>query len=821
MDSSKKTSSASDRVIDRDIAKEMRESYLHYAMSVIISRALPDVRDGLKPVHRRILYVMHEMGLNHGARYKKCANIVGEALGKYHPHGDIAVYDALARMAQDFSFRYPLIEGQGNFGSIDGDPPAAYRYTEAKMSRISDELLKDIEKETVDFKDNYDSTRKEPVVLPATVPNLLLNGTLGIAVGMATNIPPHNLGEVTDATYYLLDHPKAVISDLMQFIKGPDFPTGGIIFSEKDIEQAYATGRGGIVTRGEAEIVESAKGGSERYQIIISSIPYQVNKSELVAAMASLVTDKRIEGIKDIRDESDKEGLQIAIDLKREANPQKILNNLYKHTDLEKVFHFNILALIDGIQPRTLSLKDVLEQFVVYRRQVVERRARFDLKVAKDRVHILEGLKKALDHIDKIIKTIKSSPDKEAARLRLMKIFKFSEKQTEAILEMKLQTLAGLERQKILDELKEKTKLIRDLEALLKDPKRVTQTIKDELLEIKKRYADERRTKIVKHAAKEMLAEDLITEEEVAIVLTKSGYVKRSSPGVYRAQHRGGKGVIDISTKEEDIVTNFTIANTHDDLLLFTDKGKIFKLKVYELPEGKRATKGKPIVNFISISPEEQVTSILALPKNLKSDGASLVLITKNGMMKKVEASQFEDVRRSGILAIRLRKGDELKWAKLAVSGDHLILATALSQAIRFKESDVRVMGRTAAGVRAMRLKKNDEIIGADIVGSKEKNWLFLTMSRCGYGKKTNLKNYRIQKRGGSGIKTSKITPKTGNLTSAVVLEPESEEMIVISQKGQAIRIAISEVPETGRQTQGVRIMQVSQGDSIASLTCL
>ena len=809
-------------MIDRDIAKEMRESYLDYAMSVIISRALPDARDGLKPVHRRILYVMHEMGLNHGAKYKKCANIVGEALGKYHPHGDQAVYDALVRMAQDFSFRYPLIEGQGNFGSIDGDAAAAYRYTEAKMSRIADELLKDIEKEVVDFKDNYDGTRKEPVVLPATVPNLLLNGTLGIAVGMATNIPPHNLGEVIDATGYLLDHPKASISDLLQFVKGPDFPTGGIIFSEKDIEQAYATGRGGVVTRGEAEIVESEKGGSERYQIIISSIPYQVNKSELVVAMATLVTDKKIEGIKDIRDESDKEGLQIAIDLKREANPQKILNNLYKHTDLEKVFHFNILALVDeGQQPKTLSLKDVLEQFIAYRRQIVERRARFDLKVAKDRVHILEGLKKALDHIDKIIKTIKSSPDKEAARQRLMKIFKFSEKQAEAILEMKLQALAGLERQKVLDELKEKIKLIRGLEALLKDPKKVTQTIKDELSEIKKRYADERKTKIVKHAAKEMSAEDLITEEEVAIVLTKSGYVKRSTPGVYRAQHRGGKGVIDISTKEEDIVTNFTIANTHDDLLLFTDKGKVFKLKVYELPEGKRATKGKPIVNFISISPEEQVTSILTLPKNLKSDGASLVLITRSGMMKKVEASQFEDVRRSGILAIRLKKGDELKWAKLAVSGDHLILATALGQAIRFKESDVRVMGRTAAGVRAMRLKKGDELIGADIVGSKEKNWFFLTMSKYGYGKKTNLKNYRVQRRGGSGIKTSKITAKTGNLTSAVVLEPESEEMIVISQKGQAIRIAISEVPETGRQTQGVRIMQVSPGDSIASLTCL
>ncbi len=820
MDTSK-ISNQTNKIIERDISKEMKESYLDYAMSVIISRALPDARDGLKPVHRRILYVMHEAGLNHAAKFRKCATIVGDALGKYHPHGDSSVYDALVRMAQDFSFRYPLIEGQGNFGSIDGDSAAAYRYTEARMARISDELLNDIGKETVDFKDNYDSTRKEPVVLPAAVPQLLLNGTLGIAVGMATNIPPHNLNEVVDATVHLLGHPKATTEDLFQFVKGPDFPTGGLIFNEKDIYQAYATGRGGIVTRGEAEIVEATRGETEFYQIIISSIPYQVNKSEMISKMAALVTDKKIEGIRDIRDESDKDGLRVAIDLKREANPQKILNNLYKYTDLEKAYHFNTLALVDGIQPKTLSLKDILEQFISFRKNVIERRAKFDLKISQARSHILEGLKKALDHIDKIIKTIKSSLDKETAHERLMKLFKFSDKQAEAILEMKLQVLAGLERQKIENELKEKMKLIRDLQTLLKDPGKVTQLMKEELGNIKKKYGDERKTKIIKHAAKALSAEDLVPEEDVAIVLTKSGYVKRSSPSVYRVQHRGGKGVIDISTKEEDFVTAFVTANTHDDLLLFTDKGKAFKIKVYELPEGKRATKGKPIVNFISITPEEKVTSILVLPKKLKKEEASLALLTKNGMIKKVSASHFEDVRKSGILALRLQKGDELKWAHLTFKGDHLILATGQGQAIRFKESDVRTMGRTAGGVKAMRLKKGDELIGSDVIGSKDKTFLFLTMSKNGYGKKTNLKSYRLQKRAGSGIKTSKITSKTGALTSAKILQPESEEMVVISQKGQSIRVAISEIPELGRQTQGVRIMHVAAGDSIASLTCL
>ena len=822
MESLKKTSVVSNKIINKDIAEEMRESYLDYAMSVIISRALPDARDGLKPVHRRILYVMHEMGLDYGARFKKCATIVGDALGKYHPHGDQAVYDSLVRMAQVFSFRYPLIAGQGNFGSIDGDSAAAYRYTEAKMARIAGSLMADIEKEVVDFKDNYDASRKEPVVLPAAFPNLLLNGTLGIAVGMATNIPPHNLGEIVDATIHLLDSPKATVEGLCQFIKGPDFPTAGLIFNEKDIFQAYASGKGGILTRGEAEIIESSSGGPERYQIIISSIPYQVNKSELVLAMANLVTEKRIEGIRDIRDESDKDGLRIALDLKREANPQKILNNLYKHTDLEKMYHFNMLALQDGIQPRILSLKDILEQFIVFRRNVLERRTKFNLKVNQERAHILEGLEKALDHIDKIIKTIKGSSDKETAREHLIKMFKFSRTQAEAILEMKLQSLANLERQKISDELKEKIKSIKDLEALLKDPQKVTQLMKEELGAIKDKYADERRTKIVRRAAKELSAEDLVAEEEVAIVLTRSGYVKRGSPSAYRVQHRGGKGVIDISTKEEDFVSTFTVANTHDDLLLFTDKGKVFKIKVYEIPEGKRASKGKPIINFISLNPEEKVTSVLVLPLKLKEkEDVSLILTTKNGMIKKVSITHFEDVRRSGILALRLRKNDELKWAHLAARGDHLILITAQGQSIRFKESDVRIMGRTAAGVKAMRLKKGDELIGVDVISSKDKDLSLLTMSVSGYGKKTNLKSYRLQKRAGSGIKTSKITGKTGFLASAAIIRTEFQEMIVISSKGQAIRLFISEIPDLGRQTQGVKIMTVAPGDSIASTTCL
>ena len=807
-----------DKIIPSEISREMKDSYIAYAMSVIVSRALPDVRDGLKPVHRRILYSMHEMGLGPSAKTQKSAKVVGYVIGNYHPHGDSAAYESMVRMTQDFSLRYPLVKGQGNFGSIDGDAAAAYRYTEVKLAPISEPLLADINKETVDFMNNFDSTSKEPVILPTRIPNLLINGTLGIAVGMATNIPPHNLTEVIDATAHYIDNSEASTDDLMKFVKGPDFPTGGLIFGAKDIHHAYATGKGGIVTRGEAEIIETSKGG---FQIIISSITYQTNKSELIIKMAELVQEKRIEGIRDIRDESDREGLRIAIDLKSGANPQKILNSLYKHTDLEKVYHFNMIALVDGIQPQLLRLKDMLKYFVEHRKIVVERRARFDLNKALDRAHILEGLKKALDHIDAIIKTIKASADKETAHKKLMEKFKFSDRQAAAILEMKLQALAGLERQKLEEELKEKLKLIKDLQMLLADPKKILKVVKDELLEIKEKYGDERKTKIVSGAAKIISADDLVPEKEIVIVLTQGGYVKRTDPEAYKAQKRGGMGVIDIETKEEDFVNNFITANTHDDLLFFTDKGKAYQIKAYELPEGKRATKGKSIANFLSITDSEKVTSVLVFPKSKKETEASLVMVTKNGTIKKADIESFKDVRRNGIIAVKLDKNDELKFAFLASKGDNIIMATKKGQSIMFKESDVRRMGRSAGGVRGMKMVSADEIVGADTVQLKDKDQSILTMSGIGFGKKTKLKDYRLQRRGGSGIKTAKVTAKTGPLVVAKVINPEFEELIAISQKGQVIKTPLSGIPILGRQTQGVRIMKLKQGDSIASLTCL
>src|SRR3989338_7338703 len=809
----------------RDIIPEMRESYLDYAMSVIVARALPDVRDGLKPVHRRILHTMNEMGLKHNAKYRKSAAVVGDTLGKYHPHGDMAVYDSIVRMAQDFSMRYTLVDGQGNFGSIDGDNAAAPRYTEIRMTQIAEELLGDIEKETVEFRDNYDGTRQEPSVLPASLPNLLLNGTLGIAVGMATNIPPHNLGEVIDAAVELIRRPKTSVEELTQFIKGPDFPTGGLVFSKKDLLAAYATGRGSVITRGEAEIVEKSKGN---FQILISSIPYQVNKSELITKMADLVREKRLEGIRDIRDESDKEGLTIAIDLKHDAVPEKILNGLYKFTDLERAFHFNMIALVAGIQPQVLSLKSILENFVSWRKIIVERRAKFDLKKAEERAHILEGLKKALDHIDAIIKAIRSSESKEDAHKNLVKKFDLSAKQADAILEMRLSTLAGLERQKIDDELKEKQKLIRDLKSLLKDPDKIAQMVKDELLELKKKYADTRKSKIIVSEVKSFSMEDLIPEKETIVVLTQDGYIKRVNPEEYRSQKRGGKGIIGHETKEEDIVTNFFSGNTHDDLLFFTSKGKVFQTKMYEIPEGKRVSKGKAVQNFLPITQDEKITSILPVTKTKKGEVLSLVMITRGGIIKKVDSKHFEDVRRSGIIAIKLQKDDLLFWVRLAQKGDHIILTTKKGQAIRFKETDARQMGRSAQGVRAMRLKKGDELVGADIISAKEKparpaggDALILVVSENGFGKKTKINENRLQKRGGSGIKTSKVTPKTGNLVSAKVLSHDLEEIIAISKKGQVIRTSLKEISELGRATQGVRIMRLDSKDKLSSITCL
>ena len=1145
----------------REIVQEMQKSYIEYAMSVIVQRALPDVRDGLKPVHRRILYSMHEMGLRPNAKYQKSAKVVGQTMGHYHPHGDTAIYDSMARMAQDFSLRYPLVNGQGNFGcftkdtkikladgrdisfgelvkefkegkinytytinslglisiseiknprltrknselikvtldnreeikctpdhlfmlrdgrykearlfsvgeslmplyqrfsekndrlnregyeliyqpqkdnwvpahhladnynlthkkyqksagrvrhhvdfnklnnspdnikrlqwgehwkihylhapnqhknpeyrskiaegrnrywadtdnkaqkakeistrnvknwqdpnyrvlmhdkiikgnknhitnktgklkflnickevlkrnnnldelnyqqvrkeiypygmatlwetgvnkyfqndpnlvyqelngnhkvikvenldtredvydltiegthnfslaagvfvhnSIDGDSPAAMRYTEARLAPISEFLLADIEKDTVDFRDNYDGSTKEPTVLPSKIPNLLLNGSMGIAVGMATSIPPHNLGEVLDATSYLIDNKDADVNDLLQFVKGPDFPTGGIIYNEKDIVTAYATGRGPVIIRGKADIHEGKKG----FQVIISEIPYQVNKSELIIKMADLVKDKKIDGVRDIRDESDKDGLRIAIDLKQDAFPRKVLNQLFKYTELQKAFHFNMLGLADGIQPQILGLKSLLEKFIEHRRVVVTRRTKFDLQKATDRAHILEGLKKALDHIDEIIKIIRASDSKEDAAANLIKKFKFSDKQASAILEMKLQALAGLERKKINDELKEKKELIASLEELLASPKKILAVIKEEFKEIREKFGDERRTKVVKSALREIGEDELVPEEDSLFMLTKGGYIKRMPPDTLKAQKRGGKGLIGMATKEEDIVSQFFLANTHDSLLFFTNSGKVFQTKGYEVPESSRQSKGKAIVNFLQVTPTDMITAVVPIPKDQK--GMYLFMATANGIIKKVEMDSFSQVRRSGMVAIKLKTGDELGWVFPTSGKDQIMLVTSGGNAIRFKESDVRPMGRGASGVFGIRLEKNEKVVGADLVPSGvEKGLRILVVMENGYGKRTDLKFYKVQNRGGRGIMTAKITPKTGQLVSAHITSEENKELIAVSRKGQVIRTTIDSVSVLGRATQGVRVMRMDGGDKLASV---
>lgn len=815
-DSDKKEgANKAERILPVDVVSEMKDSYLAYAMSVITSRALPDVRDGLKPVHRRILFAMHEMGLTASARFRKSAAVVGDVLGKYHPHGDVAVYDSMVGMAQEFSYRYPLILGQGNFGSIDGDGAAAMRYTEAKMSKISSELLRDLEKATVDFRPNYDQTRKEPVVFPAAVPALLLNGTLGIAVGMATNIPSHNLGEVVDATLALIENPESTTEDLMQFIKGPDFPTGGIAFGYKDMLHAYSSGRGGVVTRGEAEIVEQ-KGGN--FSIIITSLPYRVNKANLIMSIADLVQEKKLEGIKGLRDESTRD-IRIVIDLKQNAHPEKVLNYIYKNTQLESNFNFNIVALVDGV-PETLSLKSILEQFISHRRDIVKRRSAFDLARAEEREHILLGLKKALDKIDKVISVIRASKDSQIAKANLMKEFKFTDPQATAILEMKLSKLAGLERKAVEDELAEKQKFIAEMKELLGNPKKILKAIAEELKAIREKYADERRTKIVKGGVKEISDEDLVPEKETVLVLSAGGYVKCTDPSEYRTQKRGGVGVIDLETKEEDFVTMLVSGSTHSNLLFFTNLGKAYQMKMYDIPEGRRATRGKSIMNFLALSAEEKVNSILAMPKDMAKTSTSLMLVTKHGTAKKMSSESFKDVRRSGIIAIRLDKGDQLISALITEKGDEVIVATSEGQSIRFKESDVREMGRTAGGVSGIRLGKGDEVISVDVVKKDQKDGTFLTMSGNGFGKKTDLKEYKTQRRGGSGIKTAKITGKTGKLIVAKVITDE-EELIAMSKKGQVIRTALKDIPKLGRQTQGVTVMRLRSGDGIASLACI
>jgi DNA gyrase subunit A len=807
---------SSDKIIIQSITGEMETAYLDYAMSVITSRALPDVRDGLKPVHRRILYSMRLNGLTSTAKFKKSATVVGDVLGSFHPHGDAAVYEAMVKLAQDFSTRYPLVIGQGNFGSIDGDSAAAYRYTEAKMSKISEELLRDLEKDTVDWRPNFDGTKKEPTVLPAAVPNLLLMGGLGIAVGMATNIPPHNLREVAAAVEHLIDNKDATTDDLLQHIKGPDFPTGAIAFNQKDIKHAYTNGKGGVTVRGEAEIVEDKRGA---FSIVITSIPFRVNKADMQEKIANLVREKKIEGIKEMRDESTKD-IRIVIDLKTGAQPQTVLNKLYKHTQLEDTFHYNMVALVDGV-PQTLSLKTILEEYIKHREEVVRRRTQYDLNKAKDREHVLLGLKKALDHIDKIIKLIRAAKDVPTAHAALMKEFKFSEIQAQAILDMRLQKLAGLERKKIEDELKEIQKLIKELEALLKSKAKILKVVRNELAEIADKYGDDRRTKIVKGGVKQLNPEDLVPDEESVLVLTKGGYVKRTNPSEYKTQRRGGVGVIDLNTKEEDIVTTLLTTSTHSDLLFFTDAGKVYQSKMYEIPEGRRATKGKSIMNFLPLQAEERVTSVLAVRKEEWDGEWGLMMVTKHGVAKKSDAAAFKDVRRSGLIAIKLKPGDSLIAARFVGQGDEMALVSKQGQAIRFKEDDVREMGRTAAGVAAMKLGKDDVLVSAEVLQNGVKDREILVVTENGFGKSTPAKEYKIQKRAGSGIKTVKVTEKTGNVVAGIIINQEERsegELVIMSKKGQVIKLPLKQVPTLGRDTQGVKVMKMRTGDRIASV---
>lgn len=809
------------KIDKREIVTEMKESYIAYAMSVIVARALPDVRDGFKPVHRKILYAMNELGLGASAKFRKSAAVTGDVLAKYHPHGDTAVYESMVRMSQDFNMRYPLINGQGNWGSIDGDGAAAMRYTECKLTKVGEEMLRDIEKDTVNFTDNYDGTRQEPVVLPSPFPQLLLNGTLGIAVGMATNIPPHNLTEVLDACIYMLSHPKAETEDLFQFIQGPDFPTGGIIYDQKEIISAYCQGKGSILIRGKADVVER-KDGSE--QIIITEIPYQVLKSTLVEQMAELVSEKKIEGIKDIRDLSDREGMRIVIDVKKSFQPQRILNRLYKFTNLQKSFHLNMLALVGGIQPETLALSDVIRYFIEHRKEVVVRRTKFDLEKAKERAHILEGLMIALKRIDDVIATIKKSKDKEEAKENLMKKFKLSERQAVAILEMRLQTLAGLERKKIEDELKALLELIKELTAILKSPEKVEAILKKEFEEVKEKFGDKRRTKVIKGKLGEITEVDLVPLEETMVTLTTGGYIKRINPATYKLQKRGGKGIMGMKTMQEDIVEHFLCASTHDNLMFFTDSGKVFQTQVYEIPEGTRVARGRGLMNFLEMSNDEKVLSLVPTKKEEADKFKYLVMVTKNGRIKKTALKEFENVRKSGIIAIKLEKGDLLKKVMKTTGEDDIMLTTKNGIAIRFKEKDIRPMGRSAAGVKGIRIKKGDEVVGMDVIEKNPpaKQYLLVVMEN-GYGKRTEISQYKVQGRGGSGIKTAKITSKTGNIVMAAKLEDvaDEEDLIVISQHGQVIRTSVKSISVLGRDTQGVRIMRLEEKDKVASGACI
>lgn len=809
----------------RSLVQEMQESYLDYAMSVIVDRALPDARDGLKPVHRRILITFRDLKLVPGGRFRKSAKICGDVSGNYHPHGEAIVYPSMVHLAQDFKMRYPLVASQGNFGSIDGDPPAAMRYTEAKMSKLAEEMLKDLEKETVDWRDNYDNTRKEPKVLPALLPNLILNGTLGIAVGMASNIPPHNLGEIIDGLIFLIENPTCGIERLTRYIKGPDFPTGGIIYDQEAIKNAYASGRGGVVMQAKTEIVEDKKGD---FKIVVQEIPYQVNKTTLIEKIADMVKEKKIEGIRDIRDESDKDGMRMVIILKREVHPKKILNKLFKFTQLQETFHFNMLALVDGVEPKVLNLKSLLEEYLKHRKVVVRRRIEFELKKAQERAHILEGLKYALDHIDAIIKTIRDSSTRETAFQNLRKIFKFTEPQANAILDMRLSQLAGLERQKIETELKEKFAQIKELKAVLKDQARFLQVLKDELKEMKRKYADPRRTQVIPHKLGEYKEEDFIQDEEAIITLTRSGYIKRMDAQVYQTQGRGGKGVRGMKVKDQDWVEHFFSTTNLTRLLFFTHRGRVFQLKAHEIPKAMRTAKGSPIVNFLEIEQKEKITAVISLQAEIHSHDKGdemaykfLVMATKKGQIKKIALEELDKVRRSGMIAITLKDSDELSWVKPSTGADKVFLATKKGQAIFFKEKEIRAMGRGAAGVRGIRLSQEDEVCGMEVAYDNED---ILIITENGFGKRTNTKKYRLSHRGGKGIKTAKIIARNGQIVAISALPKDGAELdlILISEKGQVIRLPYKQVPRLGRATQGVTIMKFKEKDDrVSSMTCL
>ena len=795
----------------RTVERVMEDSFFRYSMSVIIDRALPDVRDGLKPVHRRILYSMNQNGNRSNAKFVKSARIIGDVMGKYHPHGDSAIYDSMVRLAQDWTMRYTLVQGQGNFGSMDGDPPAAHRYTEARLDKPAEELLADIEKETVDFRDNFDGSEQEPMVLPARLPNLLLNGQVGIAVGMATSIPTHNLGELVDATVELIDNPEATVDDLLKHVKGPDFPTGAIVYGGVPMWQAYQTGRGSVTIRAVANIEETKRG---RHRIVVTEMPYAVNKATLIEKIAELVKEKKITSISDLRDESARGNVRVVIELKKDAYPKKVLNQLYKLTALQTNFHYNMLALVDGKQPRILGLRDILSEFIKHRRSVVRRRTEFELKKAEARAHILEGYKIALDHIDEVIKTIRASKTQEEAEKSLIAKFGLSEVQAKAILAMQLRRLTGLEREAIENELRELLALIEKLKGILADEQEILNIIKNELIEMKEKYGDQRRSKMINHELGKFSDEELIPEEDSVVLLTSENYIKRTLASDYRKQNRGGKGKRGMTTKETDVIEHMIPAGTHDWLLFFTNRGRVFRLKAYEVPAASLQAKGVAAVNLLQLQPEEKITAIIKFEKDAKDDGY-LFMATVKGTIKKTPVKDYANIRTNGLIAIKLDDGDELRWIKRSSGNDDILISTSAGQAIRFNEKDARSMGRAARGVRGVRLRPNDSVVGMDIANDDR---TLLVISENGYGKATKISNFPSHKRGGVGIKAAVVTAKTGPIISVKTIQQDDVEALLVSTQGQTIRVSLKDIPVLGRTTQGVRIMKTSDDDSVASV---